>query len=401
MAGSWGRSARGAIAVALCLTLAACADSGGGATHEQGAPRATTARPAATKPVTAPTAQAAPSHPSPPTAPRPPTNTSPNELTLAFAGDVHFEREAHPLLADPSTALASLQPTLGAADFSMVNLETAITNRGTPIPGKPYAFRAPETAIDALVSAGVDAASMANNHAADFGAVGLTDTLAARKRSPIPIVGVGRDINDAFSQHIITVKGVRIAILASTQLPEQTTALYSATATRPGVAANLDMTALRKAVRRDAAAADLVVVMMHWGLDYLTCAEAGQKRTAQQLAADGADIIVGGHSHRVQGGGWLEGAYVGYGLGNFVWYRNDGLNGHTGVLTLTVDAKRARAHGNSTTPLVTKAVWTPMLIGADAVPRVAPADQTASLQAEWRRGMTCAGLKATPRAAGS
>ncbi len=282
----------------------------------------------------------------------------------------------------------------------MVNLETALTDRGTPIAGKPYTFRAPETAVDALLSAGVDVVGMANNHAADFGTVGLNDTLAAREHSLIPIVGIGRDIDDAFSQRIITVNGVRIAVLASTQLSEQTALQHAATATRPGVAANLEMTALRQAVRRDAAAADLVVVMMHWGLDYLTCAEAGQVRTAQQLAADGADVIVGGHAHRVQGGGWLKGAYVAYGLGNFVWYRNDGLNGHTGVLTVTVDAKRAQAQrgsgGRGPAPLVQEAVWTPMLIGDDAVPRVAPSDQTAALTAEWRRGTTCAGLAGEP-----
>lgn len=395
MTGWRGGAARVALAAAVCAALTGCAGSVPDPPSPRSGTPSTAARPSG---AAIPRTTSSPRQSTAATAPSPRPESAPDTLTLAFAGDVHFQREARPLLDDPTHALESLRPTLGAADLSMVNLETAITTRGTPIPGKPYTFRAPETAIDALVSAGVDVVGMANNHAVDFGDVGLEDTLAARAHSPVPIVGVGRNIADAFGQRIVTVKGVRIAVIASTQLPEQTAQLHAATATRAGVATNLDPTALRRAVRRDAAAADLVVVLMHWGLDYYPCAETGQQRTARLLAADGADIIVGGHAHRVQGGGWLKNAYVGYGLGNFVWYRNDGLNGHTGVLTLTVDAKRARAQGHSgQAPLVTKAEWTPMLIGDDAVPRVVSPSARAPLQAEWQRGTACSGLAPEPR----
>jgi poly-gamma-glutamate capsule biosynthesis protein CapA/YwtB (metallophosphatase superfamily) len=66
--------------------------------------------------------------------------------------------------------------TLTSADLAVVNLETAITRRGRPEP-KQFTFRAPPAALDALRAAGVDVATMANNHGMDYGPVGLADSV--------------------------------------------------------------------------------------------------------------------------------------------------------------------------------------------------------------------------------
>ena len=99
-------------------------------------------------------------------------------MTFAFGGDVHFEGNLRWRLSDPGRALAGVAPLLASADVAMVNLETAITERGTP-QTKAYNFRAPATAFTALRSAGVDVTTMANNHGIDYGPVGLGDSLAA------------------------------------------------------------------------------------------------------------------------------------------------------------------------------------------------------------------------------
>ncbi|MGR7003392.1 CapA family protein [Yinghuangia aomiensis] len=75
--------------------------------------------------------------------------------------------------------------TLAAADLAMVNFESAITERGTP-EAKTYHFRAPASALPVLAKSGVDVVSMANNHAVDYGPVGLQDSLAAAKRPADP-----------------------------------------------------------------------------------------------------------------------------------------------------------------------------------------------------------------------
>jgi len=103
-------------------------------------------------------------------------------FTIAFAGDVNFaDRTADRLAANPATAFGVAAPGLAAADLTVVNLETAITTGGDPEP-KSFTFRAPPAALTALSDAGVDVASMANNHGADYGATGLADTVAAIER---------------------------------------------------------------------------------------------------------------------------------------------------------------------------------------------------------------------------
>lgn len=285
----------------------------------------------------------------------------------------------------------------------MVNLETAITSRGNRVT-KAYTFRAPPSALDAVASAGVDAVSLANNHGVDYGAVGLRDTLAAKQSGRLPMVGIGASATEAFTPLVADVGGVRVAILASLQLFEETTAQWSATASQGGVATNLDMTRLRAAVRGAAASADLVVVFMHWGTDYTSCADAWQRRTAAALEREGADLIVGGHAHRPQGSGWLGRSFVAYGLGNFVWWKSQEPDSRSGVLTVSVDAAAARARGAATgsarrtpSPLVTSASWTPMLIGHDGVPAI-PRDDGAltRLQRGWATASQCADLRQRP-----
>ena len=192
---------------------------------------------------------------------------------------------------------------------------------------------------------------MANNHGADYGSQGLRDTLAARSSSPIPIVGIGADEDDAFAPATLTAKGLRVAVFGASQVFEMTLANWSADADSPGIASASPVTRLRSAVQRAARTHDLVVVFMHWGLDYQQCPDSLSASTARTLEAAGADIVVGGHSHRVNGAGWLGRSYVSYGLGNFVWWRSREPDSRTGVLRLTVDVEAARGSAGIRSPL--------------------------------------------------
>lgn len=328
----------------------------------------------------------------------------PDRITLAFAGDVHFARQLNRLLTDSAPLTAALRDTLGRADFAMVNLETALGEGGAPLAGKKYTFRAPVASLSTLAGVGVDAVSMANNHAADFGDAVFGQSLDARRRARIPVVGIGRDETEAFAPLRLDVQGVKVAVLASSQIRDETSLQHAAGPTTPGIATNLDPGRLQRAVRQAAATSDLVVVMLHWGTQYTDCADQRQRDTARLLAADGADVIVGGHAHRPQGGGWFgpdHAAYVAYGLGNFVWYNNEGASAETGVLTLTVDAAAARAAGREEGPrarsLVVGEQWSPMLIGDDGVPRSpAPGATRARLSGSWETATRCAGLDDQP-----
>jgi len=320
--------------------------------------------------------------------------SDPDVLTMAFAGDVHFEDYLAPLARDPQ-GLAGLRSTLGAADLSVVNLETAITERGTKI-GKEFHFRAPASALVTVQNAGVDAVSMANNHGVDYGPVGLQDTLAAKRTSPIPVVGIGADEAEAYAPAVLSAKGLKVAVFGASEVFEMTLARYSAGPEKGGIASAAPVTRLRQAVAAAHRKYDVVVVFLHWGLDYQKCPDNLSAETAQALAEAGADIIVGGHSHRVNGAGWLGRSYVAYGLGNFVWWRSHEPDSRSGVLTLSLDVRRAKARADDGHSLVRRASWTPMLIGADGIPRRPSTADSSRLMGLWKQANACTGLESSP-----
>jgi hypothetical protein len=386
-------------ATALCLLLATgCSTAAGGPGPGAATGSPTTATGGATtaaRATTTPTRRdSAPAPARGATTPAARAASDPGTLTMAFAGDIHFEDYLAPLARDPE-GLAELRSTLGAADLSVANLETAVTQRGTRI-GKEFHFRAPASALDTVAGAGVDAVSMANNHGVDYGPVGLQDTLAATRTSPIPVVGIGRDEDEAFAPAVLRAKGLTVAVFGVSQVSEMTLARYSAGPAQAGIASSLPTTRIRAAVERAARRYDLVVVFLHWGTDYQQCPDRLSTDTARVLEQAGADIVVGGHSHRVNGAGWLGRAYVDYGLGNFVWWRSREPDSRSGVLTLSVDVAAARGTRRRAASAVRGAAWTPMLIGTDGIPRVPGARDTARLHALWTQARACTGLTAAP-----
>jgi poly-gamma-glutamate synthesis protein (capsule biosynthesis protein) len=379
------------VATAALVATAACS-----AAEVHAEPPTTTRTIASATPAVTPSSASASAVGAPSATTGPTTTATPDPavLTMAFGGDVHFEDYLQPLARDPG-GLAELQTTLGAADLSMVNLETAITERGTRI-GKEFHFRAPASALETVAGAGVDVVTMANNHGVDFGPVGLKDTLAAKRASPIPVVGIGADADEALAPATLEAKGLKVAVFGASQVYEMTLASYSADLDSGGIASASPLTMLRTAVVRAAKAHDLVVVYLHWGFDYQSCPDGQSVSTAQALAGAGADIIVGGHSHRVNGAGWLGRAYVDYGLGNFVWWRSREPDARTGVLTLSVDV--AAAKGTRTERSVVRdARWTAMLVGTDGIPRVPSRSDARRLHRLWEQARSCAGLTAEPK----
>ena len=307
-------------------------------------------------------------------------------VTIAFAGDTHFAGQLAPRLADPVTAMGPLTSVLAAADVGVVNLETAVTARGVPQP-KEFTFRSPATAFQALKAGGVDVVTMANNHALDFGAVSVPDALDAAAAAQVPVVGLGRDQEQAYAPWITTIKGHRIAFLGATAvLDDALVPSWSAGPGRPGVATAVNgaNAALVAAVRAARSQADTLVVELHYGKDNTTCPTPIQRALVRDLVDAGADILVGQHAHVLLGGGYLGSAYVDYGMGNFQFYSASGPSAQTGVLVLTVNGRA-----------VTQAIWHPgIILGGVPTPLTAAEAQTA--QARWNGLRACTGLTATP-----
>ena len=307
------------------------------------------------------------------------------EITVALAGDTYFQGPlADRLAADPATALAPVQPVLAGADLALVNLETAVGEGGRPEP-KQYTFRAPPSALTALRAAGVDAASMANNHALDYGPEALGETLAAEKDSGFPLIGIGADEDEAYAPFTADVRGRRVAVVAATQvLDKSLVGSWTATGPHGGVASARHVDRLVRAVRAAADGSDTVIVFLHWGVEEQSCPTADQRDLARAVVEAGADVVVGSHAHRLLGGGFLGDAYVHYGLGNFAFHPRDAEAARTGVLELRVGDEG-----------VTEAHWRPGRIdGGTRLPRLLEGDAAAGELAHWEGLRACAGLRA-------
>ncbi|MFA1541553.1 CapA family protein [Actinomadura monticuli] len=360
-----GTAAAVAALVGVALTAAACGGSGGSEARGASSPSATAGAGGTGG-----------------TKPAPPVK---EPIVLAFGGDTHFEGQLRARLGNPSTALGPVAKQLRAADLAMVNLETAVTTGGTPAPGKQFTFRAPATALKALKAAGVDVASMANNHGMDYMEGGLRDSLAAARKTGFPVVGIGKNADAAFKPYRVTVKGNKLAIVGATQvLDDNLIQAWTATDAKGGLASAKDVPRMVQAVKEARKGSDVVIVHLHWGAELQPCPLPRQKELAQQLVEAGADIIVGGHAHIPLGGGYMNDAYVHYGMGNFVFYSANGQTAKSGVLFLKVQNGK-----------VVKDKWNPALITGGLPVPMKGAAAKAELK-RWNGLRGCTGLSASP-----
>jgi poly-gamma-glutamate capsule biosynthesis protein CapA/YwtB (metallophosphatase superfamily) len=288
---------------------------------------------------------------------------------------------AEQVRADPHHVLDAIAPVLSDADLTMVNVETAITDGGEPVAGKNYHFRSPAQTFAALKSAGVDVVNMANNHSLDYGPSGREDTFAAIDAAKLAVTGLGHDANQAYRPYRTTIKGQRIAIVsASDWLEPALVDSWSATDTQPGIAFSIDRARLLAELQKERPEVDTLVVFLHWGTEETWCASGEQQDLATALLGAGADIIVGSHAHRVFGAGKVGPALVAYGMGNFVYWREDGESGRSGVLKVTATGREVDDYS-----------WIPARI-TNGVPIPETGAAGEADVAEWNARRGCSGL---------
>ncbi len=311
-------------------------------------------------------------------------------VTVAFGGDVHFEGVLGDRLAnDPSTALGTTFPTLFAgSQLSMVNFQSALTAGACPEPQpKQYVWYAPPTAITALHDATVTVAANGNDHALDCGQEGLSQALSTVAQTKYPLIGIGSNAANAFAPYRTTINGQRLAIFSATQIiAPNLVATWTATSTQAGVASAINPSQLVQAVQAARRSADTVIVYLHWGTETVACPNAQQQPLAQQLVKAGADIVVGTGAHVLLGGGYLGGAYVDYGLGNFAFYDSAAPESDSGALLVTAVGRQ-----------ITGATFRPATdVGGLPQPLSGTAGSTALNS--WAAARGCTGLSAAPTA---
>ena len=263
------------------------------------------------------------------------TSESTRAWTLLAGGDVLMEHSER-LGLDP---FEFIEPPLGSSDLSVVNVEMAISDRGTPH-YKTYVFRAPPPAARRIAAGGVRVANLANNHAMDFGGDALADTIDLLEGAGVATIGAGRNIDEAYRYRILTTGGgVNVAFVgASLVVPSN----FAAGSSTPGIASAHppDLARVLDTVRAAGAAADAVVVIVHWGVERDPCPNDAQRSLSQQLLDAGADAVIGHHPHVLQPVVHTGDKLVAFSLGNFIWEPRQHMSGETGVLQVDFEGDR-------------------------------------------------------------
>ena len=221
-------------------------------------------------------------------------------------------------------------------DLTVVNVECPVTDRGEQL-DKDFSFHGTPAALPAMRDAGIEVGSLANNHAYDRGPEGVIDSRRNLQRAGIAAVGAGRDEEESLRPALFEVKGWKIAVLGFDEVLDPLDAV--AGPDKPGTAAGHDFSLMIRAVKAAARAADLVVVMIHWGVELDTQPRGYQVDEGHRLIDAGADVIFGAHSHRLQPMSVYEGRPIFWSLGNFVWPNFSIEGSTTAVAEVTVTPK--------------------------------------------------------------
>jgi len=161
-------------------------------------------------------------------------------------------------------------------------------------------------------------AQLANNHVYDYGQEAMYDTFSALEAVGIPYVGAGRTLEEAMKPYYTEVDGKKIAIVAASRA-EKYKMTPQATDTTPGILRCYDTELFVQTIKEARANADYVVAVVHWGTEHTTVLEDVQRSSAREYIDAGADVIIGGHSHCLQGIEYYEDKPIFYSLGNF-WF---------------------------------------------------------------------------------
>lgn len=217
-------------------------------------------------------------------------------------------------------ALAALRE----ADLRIVNLETSVTARGSPWPGKGIHYRMGPGNIGCLSAARLECCVLANNHVFDWGYDGLAETLRTLDAAGIAAPGAGEDAASAASHATFEpARGGRVLVTAlgfpSSGIPGD----WAAGDKRPGVRFEQEPTPeaaarIARELLRLTRPGDVTVVSVHWGGNWGYEVPREHVAFARRLADEGIDIVHGHSSHHPQAIEFRHGRLILYGCGDFL-----------------------------------------------------------------------------------
>jgi poly-gamma-glutamate capsule biosynthesis protein CapA/YwtB (metallophosphatase superfamily) len=271
-----------------------------------------------------PTASRAPRTPAPSVSTPAPSSPSPEplkDIVIHATGDVNLDPTYVSGLATGGFAFAwsGLGGLFTHDDLTMVNMECPVAHGGKR-QSKTWTFLGDPRGLPAMRRGGVDIATMANNHALDFGAQAMLETRRNLIANGVTPIGAGADLTEALRPAVVQAGGRRIAVISITDTISATS--WEARPGRPGLASARDAVAVSDAIHAARREADVVVVAVHWGIELgVVGPTPRQHALGRTLIDDGADVVFGHGPHVLQPIEWYRGRPIFLSLGNFVWRR--------------------------------------------------------------------------------
>ena len=216
------------------------------------------------------------------------------------------------------------------ADVFFLNQECSISSEGEALEGKGV-LHANADRMKILEGLGADVVSLGNEHAADFGQDALKENLELLKNAKIAAVGAGADANQAKQPVYLIVNGIKIGFTAASGVED--TFDLAAGEGKAGIQEYTDTKQYEDVIREAAANCDYLIVYDHEGKGDTNNVEAYQKEHAAAFLEAGADLVLGGHSDRLQGMEYINGKPVVYSMGSVL---TDGTSRYAGILKLTI-----------------------------------------------------------------
>ncbi len=220
----------------------------------------------------------------------------------------------HQFTAERTGGAGEVREYLRSADLTLANLENPVIRDAVWHP-EDTTFTGDLRLLPILKQGGIDGVTLGNNHILDAGTSGIRETIVHLEEAGIAHAGAGIDLEEAREPMVFDLGGTKVGVLSYQGVPSYDWAW--ATETAPGTAPIAEEV-MREDIERLRDEVDLVVVMPHWGKEYIATPEPWQVEYAHAAVDAGADIFVGGHAHWPKGIEVYKGRPIFYGVGNFL-----------------------------------------------------------------------------------
>ncbi len=238
-------------------------------------------------------------------------------FSLISTGDIGLVRDVNARVIeknDPTYPFVGIADYLNHADLTITNLEGPLIKK-CPIILTGYKFCGSQINTKGLKFAGIDAVSLANNHSTNYGQVGLDQTVEALSQEGITFFGTGDTVT------YFDLNGRKVALIGFVELGNKWPGLNNATEEN-----------ITNLVTKAKTAADAVIVSFHWGPEYIRQPSDNMVKLAHLAVDNGADLILGNHSHWIMDTEEYNNVFISYGQGNTIFDQDWSQETKEGVL---------------------------------------------------------------------